>query len=214
MLQVENLGTVPYFSMSAGAGPVASRRPFRALVSSIRMSRVLLLERYLTGRRRGEGGRTHDPKSWTIHLHDDDSPGARSFQYHARGRVLVPNRMDCLQEKPMTWFDHHHQSKKLASAAQSSLRRGDEATARRLFAEAAQEAEQALAQVSCEKPVTLGVIAMFAVPMRPHALHGSFAGHPTYFPSPWGHSTAPHLRPRNPGAGNSIPRPPLVSSEG
>jgi hypothetical protein len=71
--------------------------------------------------------------------------------------------MDCLQEKPMTWFDHHHQSKKLASAAQSSLRRGDEATARRLFAEAAQEAEQALAQVSCEKPVTLGVIAMFAV---------------------------------------------------
>ena len=62
----------------------------------------------------------------------------------------------------MTWFDHHHRSKKLATAAQSSLRQGDEATARRLFAEAAQEAEQALAKVSSEKPVTLGVIAMSA----------------------------------------------------
>jgi K+-sensing histidine kinase KdpD len=62
----------------------------------------------------------------------------------------------------MTWFDHHHRSKKLASAAQSSLRQGDEATARRLFAQAAQEAEQALAQVSREKQVTLGVIAMSA----------------------------------------------------
>ena len=62
----------------------------------------------------------------------------------------------------MTWFDLHHRSKKLASAAQSSLRRGDEATARRLFAQAAQEAEQALAQVSRDKQVTLGVIAMLA----------------------------------------------------
>src|SRR4029453_2511301 len=62
----------------------------------------------------------------------------------------------------MTWFDHHHRSKKLASAAQSSLRRGDEATAQRLFAQAAQEAEQALAQVSREKQVTLGVIAVAA----------------------------------------------------
>jgi len=65
-------------------------------------------------------------------------------------------------KSPMTWFDHHHRSKRLASAAQSSLRRGDEATARRLFAEAAQEAEQALARVSPEKQVTLGVIAMLA----------------------------------------------------
>ena len=48
----------------------------------------------------------------------------------------------------MTWFDHHHRSKKLASAAKSSLRQGDEAMARRLFTQAAQEAEQALAQVS------------------------------------------------------------------
>ena len=62
----------------------------------------------------------------------------------------------------MTWFDHHHRSKKLASAAQQSLRQGDETTARRLFAEAAQEAERALAKVSSEKPVTLGVIAMSA----------------------------------------------------
>ena len=62
----------------------------------------------------------------------------------------------------MTWFDHHHRSKKLASAAKSSLRQGDEAMARRLFTQAAQEAEQALAQVSREKQVTQGVIAMFA----------------------------------------------------
>ena len=62
----------------------------------------------------------------------------------------------------MTWFDHHHRSKKLASAAKSSLRQGDEAMARRLYTQAAQEAEQALAQVSREKQVTLGVIAMFA----------------------------------------------------
>lgn len=63
----------------------------------------------------------------------------------------------------MTWFDHHHRSKKLASAAQLSLRRGDEAAARRLFAQAAQEAEQALAEVSREKQITLGAIAMSAV---------------------------------------------------
>jgi arginyl-tRNA synthetase len=68
-----------------------------------------------------------------------------------------------LQERAVTWFDHHHRSKKLASAAQSSLRRGDEVTARHLYAQAAQEAEQALAEVSREKQVTLGVIAMSAV---------------------------------------------------
>lgn len=62
----------------------------------------------------------------------------------------------------MTWFDHHHRSKKLAAAAQSSLRCGDELTARRLFAQAAEEAEQALAQVSPERQVTLGAIAMSA----------------------------------------------------
>ena len=63
----------------------------------------------------------------------------------------------------MTWFDHQHRSKKLAAAAQSSLRRGDDATARRLFAQAAQEAEHALAKVSRDKHVTLGAIAMSAV---------------------------------------------------
>ena len=62
----------------------------------------------------------------------------------------------------MTWIDHQHRSKKLAAAAQSALRRGDDASARHLFAQAAQEAEQALAQVSPEKRVTLGAIAMSA----------------------------------------------------
>jgi len=62
----------------------------------------------------------------------------------------------------VTWIDHQHRSKKLAAAAQSSLRRGDDASARHLFAQAAQEAEQALAQVSPEKRVTLVAIAMSA----------------------------------------------------
>ena len=62
----------------------------------------------------------------------------------------------------MTWFDHQHRSKKLAAAARLSLRRGDDASARDLFAQAAQEAEQALAQVSPDKRVTLGAIAMSA----------------------------------------------------
>jgi hypothetical protein len=53
----------------------------------------------------------------------------------------------------MTWFDHQHRSKKLAAAAQSSLRRGDDASARQLFAQAAQEAD---------KQFTLGAIAMAA----------------------------------------------------
>jgi len=75
--------------------------------------------------------------------------------------MLFPNGR--LAEKPVTWFDHHYRSKKLASAAQSSLGRGDEAAARRLFAQAAEEAEQALAEVSREKQITLGVIAMSAV---------------------------------------------------
>ena len=34
------------------------------------------------------------------------------------------------QQRPVTWLDHHYRSKKLASAAQSSLSRGDEAAAR------------------------------------------------------------------------------------
>src|SRR5260370_30091499 len=47
----------------------------------------------------------------------------------------------------VTWFDHHQHSKKLAAAAQSALRCGDEPGARRIYAQAAQEAEKALALV-------------------------------------------------------------------
>jgi hypothetical protein len=39
------------------------------------------------------------------------------------------------------------------------------------------------------------------------ALRVSSAEHPTYFPSPWRHSTAPRLQERNLGAGNSISQP-------
>jgi hypothetical protein len=62
----------------------------------------------------------------------------------------------------MTWFDHQHRSKKLAAAAQLSLGRGDDASARDLFAQAAREAERALAEVSPDKRVTLGALAMSA----------------------------------------------------
>jgi hypothetical protein len=62
----------------------------------------------------------------------------------------------------MTWFDHQYRSKKLAAAAQKSLHRGDEVSARTLFAQAAQEAENALAEVSPDKRITLGAIAMSA----------------------------------------------------
>jgi len=106
----------------------------------------------------------------------------------------------------MTWFDHHHQSKKLASAAQTSLRRGDEATAQRLFAEAAQEAEAALAQVSHEKQVTQGVIAMSAASLWRRANRSDEAarvarlirGAPDLFPitlGPLDDTTSPRTRP-------------------
>jgi alpha-beta hydrolase superfamily lysophospholipase len=62
----------------------------------------------------------------------------------------------------MTWFDHQHRSKKLAAAAQQSLQRGDDAAARDLYAQAAREAEHALAEVSPDKRVTLGTLAMSA----------------------------------------------------
>ena len=63
----------------------------------------------------------------------------------------------------MTWFDHQSRSKKLAADAQRARARGDEVSARDLFARAAQEAERALAEVSPDKRVTLGAIAMSAV---------------------------------------------------
>ena len=62
----------------------------------------------------------------------------------------------------ITWFDHHHRSGKLAAAAQSFQRSGDETKARKLYAEAAQEAERAMELVSREKQFTLGMVAMSA----------------------------------------------------
>jgi hypothetical protein len=63
---------------------------------------------------------------------------------------------------PVTWFDHQSRSKKLAAAAEKALGRGEDVSARDLYARAAQEAEHALAQVSPDKRVTLGAIAMSA----------------------------------------------------
>ena len=62
----------------------------------------------------------------------------------------------------MTWFDHHLKSTKLAAAARKLLHLGDERKAKRLYGEAAAEAERAMALVPREKQVTFGVIAMLA----------------------------------------------------
>jgi hypothetical protein len=62
----------------------------------------------------------------------------------------------------VTWFDHHHRGRKLAAAARLSQGRGEEAAAQRLYAQAAEEAEKAMALVPREKHVTLGAVAMSA----------------------------------------------------
>lgn len=62
----------------------------------------------------------------------------------------------------VTWFEAHRRSEKLASAARASLRCGDEPTAQQLFAQAAIAEEEALQQISPDRPTTLGVIAMSA----------------------------------------------------
>jgi len=107
----------------------------------------------------------------------------------------------------VTWFDHHHRSKELAAAADSLLHRGDEASARGLFAQAAQEAERALAQVSPDKQVTLAAIAMSAVswwrsanrPDEAARVARLIRGAPDLFPisvSPLDGATPPALRER------------------
>ena len=62
----------------------------------------------------------------------------------------------------VTWFEAHCRSQKLASAARAPLSRGDEPTAQDLFAQAAAAEEQALQQISPDRPTTLGVIALSA----------------------------------------------------
>lgn len=62
----------------------------------------------------------------------------------------------------MTWLDHQRQSTKLAAAARTLLRRGEETKAERLYEQAAAEAERAMALVPRDKRVTFGVIAMLA----------------------------------------------------
>ena len=106
----------------------------------------------------------------------------------------------------MTWLDHQHRSKRLASAARTSARHGDETKARELYAEAAQAAENAMSQVPREKRVTLGVIAMFAASLwrRAHRTDDAarlaklVGGAPELFPitvTPLsGTTTTPHAR--------------------
>ena len=62
----------------------------------------------------------------------------------------------------MTWFEHHERSTKLAAAARKLLRLGDARKAERLYADAAAEAERAMALVPAERKVTFGVVAMLA----------------------------------------------------
>ncbi len=62
----------------------------------------------------------------------------------------------------MTWLEHHERSTKLAAAARTLVRHGDARKAERLYADAATEAERAMALVPPERKVTFGVIAMLA----------------------------------------------------
>jgi len=62
----------------------------------------------------------------------------------------------------MTWVEHHERSTKLAAAARTSVRHGDTRKAQRLYADAAVEAERAMALIPPERKVTFGVIAMLA----------------------------------------------------
>lgn len=63
----------------------------------------------------------------------------------------------------MSWLTHHQSSEEAASEAHAARRRGDEALATRLFADAAKAEVQALEQLSvAEKPRTFGVTAVSA----------------------------------------------------
>jgi hypothetical protein len=84
-----------------------------------------------------------------------------SSRRHPAGRAVNHNEQGSAEDC-VNWFDHHHRSKQLVAAAQSSLRRGDEAEARQLYAEAAQEAERAVNLVPRDRQITLGLVAMLA----------------------------------------------------
>jgi hypothetical protein len=62
----------------------------------------------------------------------------------------------------MTWVEHHERSTKLAAAARTLVHLGDARKAERLYADAAVEAERAMALVPAERKVTFGVVAMLA----------------------------------------------------
>lgn len=62
----------------------------------------------------------------------------------------------------MTWLEHQEESAKLAGLAQKLLHSGDERKAERLYADAAAEAERAMALVPKDRRVTFGVVAMLA----------------------------------------------------
>src|SRR6266705_2677680 len=69
----------------------------------------------------------------------------------------------------VTWFESHRRSEKLASAAHTSLRIGDEPAAHQLFVEAAMAEEEALQRIPSDRPTTLGVIALSASALWLHA---------------------------------------------
>lgn len=69
----------------------------------------------------------------------------------------------------MSWAEHHRESERLASEAEIAMRRGDIATAKNLYAKAAQSEAAALSFVGPDKSRTLGITAVSAAALWYHA---------------------------------------------
>ena len=69
----------------------------------------------------------------------------------------------------MSWVERHRESERLAAEAEAATLRGDGATARTLYAQAAREEFSALTYVGADKPRTLGITAVSAAALFYHA---------------------------------------------
>ncbi len=63
----------------------------------------------------------------------------------------------------MTWLEHHRKSEELFGNAELEDRFGDPGLARKLYREAAQSEQRALADLGADKPETFGITAVSAV---------------------------------------------------
>lgn len=69
----------------------------------------------------------------------------------------------------MSWAERHRESERLAAEAEAAARRGDNAAAKDLYAQAAREEVAALSFVGADKPRTLGITAVSATALWYHA---------------------------------------------